>query len=107
MTMTTHPHLVLRFRMSRSYTFSPPSTFVACNGTALALAFSQYEVQEKSAGMVHQHIPPLFKHCLLHLTTAFLVISIIIIIIIIIINTIISFKLSKITSIRKIKVFRI
>jgi hypothetical protein len=36
-TLTTHPHLVLRSRMSRSYTSSPPSAFMACSGTALAL----------------------------------------------------------------------
>jgi hypothetical protein len=36
-TLTTHPHLVQRSRMSRSYTSSPPSAFVACVGTALAL----------------------------------------------------------------------
>jgi hypothetical protein len=34
-TLTTHPHLVLRSRMSRSYTSSPPSASVACSGTAL------------------------------------------------------------------------
>jgi hypothetical protein len=32
--LTTHPHLILRSRMSRSCTSSPPSTFVACSGTA-------------------------------------------------------------------------
>jgi hypothetical protein len=37
-TLTTHPHVVSRSRMSRSYTLLPPSTFVACSGTALALA---------------------------------------------------------------------
>jgi hypothetical protein len=36
-TLTTHPHLVLMSRMSRSYTSSPPSAFMACSGTALAL----------------------------------------------------------------------
>jgi hypothetical protein len=35
-TLTTRPHLVLTLRMSRSYTFSPPSTFMACSGTYLA-----------------------------------------------------------------------
>jgi hypothetical protein len=30
------PQLVPRSRMSRSYTSSPPSAFVACSGTALA-----------------------------------------------------------------------
>jgi hypothetical protein len=34
-TLTTHPHLVPRSWMSRSYTSSPPSASVACNGTAL------------------------------------------------------------------------
>jgi hypothetical protein len=35
-TLTTHPHLVPMSRMSRSYTSSPPSAYVACSGTALA-----------------------------------------------------------------------
>jgi hypothetical protein len=35
-TLTTHPHLVPRSRMSRSYTSSPPIAFKACGGTALA-----------------------------------------------------------------------
>jgi hypothetical protein len=35
MTLTTHPHLVLRSKMSRSYTSSPPSTSMACSGTAV------------------------------------------------------------------------
>jgi hypothetical protein len=34
-TLTTHPHLVPRSSMSRSYTSSPPSAFMACSGTAL------------------------------------------------------------------------
>jgi len=37
-TLTTHPHLVQRSRMSRSYTY-PPSAFIACSGTALAFYF--------------------------------------------------------------------
>jgi hypothetical protein len=36
-TLTTHPHLVPKLRMSRSYTFSPPNASVACGGTALAV----------------------------------------------------------------------
>jgi hypothetical protein len=36
-TLTTHPHLVPRSRMTRSYTSSPPSTSMARNGTALLL----------------------------------------------------------------------
>jgi hypothetical protein len=36
-TLTTHPHLVPRSRMSRSYTSLLPSAFMACSGTALAL----------------------------------------------------------------------
>jgi hypothetical protein len=34
-TLTTHPHVVPRLRMSRSYTSSPPSATMACSGTAL------------------------------------------------------------------------
>jgi hypothetical protein len=34
-TLTTHPHLVPRSRMSRSYTSSLPSASVACSGTDL------------------------------------------------------------------------
>jgi hypothetical protein len=37
-TRTTHPHPLPRSRISRSYTSSPSSAFVACSGTALALA---------------------------------------------------------------------
>jgi hypothetical protein len=33
--LTTHPHLVPRSWMSRSYTSSPPSASMACSGTAL------------------------------------------------------------------------
>jgi hypothetical protein len=33
--LTTHPHLVPKSRMSRSYTSSSPSATVACSGTAL------------------------------------------------------------------------
>jgi hypothetical protein len=39
------PHLVLRSRMSWSYNFSPPNTFMACSGTALQfiwIAISEY-----------------------------------------------------------------
>jgi hypothetical protein len=36
-TLTTHPHLVPRSKMSRSYTSSPPSATMACSGTALPL----------------------------------------------------------------------
>jgi hypothetical protein len=37
--LTTHPHLVPRSRMSRSYTSSPPSAFLGCIGTAVTLDF--------------------------------------------------------------------
>jgi hypothetical protein len=40
-TLTTHPHLVPRSRMSRSYTSSPPSASVVYSGTAL-LFYSLY-----------------------------------------------------------------
>jgi hypothetical protein len=36
-TLTTHPHLVSRSWMSRSYISSPPSVSMACSGTALLL----------------------------------------------------------------------
>jgi hypothetical protein len=36
-TLITHPYLVPRSRMIRSYISSPPSAFMACSGTALAL----------------------------------------------------------------------
>jgi hypothetical protein len=36
-TLTTHPHLVPGSRVSRSYTPLPPSVFMVCSGTALAL----------------------------------------------------------------------
>jgi hypothetical protein len=35
--LTTHPHLVPRLSMSRSYTSSPPCASMACSGTALLL----------------------------------------------------------------------
>jgi hypothetical protein len=35
-TLITHPYLMPRSRVSRSYTSSPPSAFMACNWTALA-----------------------------------------------------------------------
>jgi hypothetical protein len=38
-TLTTHPHLVPRSWMSRSYTSSVPSPFAACSGTALAFNY--------------------------------------------------------------------
>jgi hypothetical protein len=41
-TLSTHPHLVPRSRMSRSYISSPPRAFVACRATALALAYTTY-----------------------------------------------------------------
>jgi hypothetical protein len=41
-TLTTHPHLLSRSRMSRSYNSSPPSAFVACSRTALALDLNNY-----------------------------------------------------------------
>jgi hypothetical protein len=38
-TLTTHSHLVPKWRMSRSYTPLPPSATMACSGTALLFAF--------------------------------------------------------------------
>jgi hypothetical protein len=42
-TLTTHPHLAPRLRMSRSYTSSPPKSFVEYSGTALALWFNSIQ----------------------------------------------------------------
>jgi hypothetical protein len=39
-TLTTHPHLVPRSWMSRSYTSSPPSASISCSGTALLFTFT-------------------------------------------------------------------
>jgi hypothetical protein len=36
-TLISHPHLMLRSRMIKSYISSPPSTYMAFGGTALAL----------------------------------------------------------------------
>jgi hypothetical protein len=41
-TLTTHPHLVPRSRMIRSYISSPPSAFMACSGTALAFSKTEH-----------------------------------------------------------------
>jgi hypothetical protein len=38
-TLATHPHLMPRLRMSRSYTPLHPSAFVACSWIALAFSF--------------------------------------------------------------------
>jgi hypothetical protein len=40
MTLTTHPHLVPRSWMNRSYTSSPRTCLRGCSGTALASAFN-------------------------------------------------------------------
>jgi hypothetical protein len=43
-TLTTHPCLVPRSRMSSSYTSCPPGSIVACSGTALAFGSKIYDV---------------------------------------------------------------
>jgi hypothetical protein len=43
-TLTTHPHLVPRSRISRSYKPLPPSASMACSGTALALAATSFSL---------------------------------------------------------------
>jgi hypothetical protein len=40
-TLNTHPYLVPRSRMSRSYTSSPPKLHMACSGTALLFFYSR------------------------------------------------------------------
>jgi hypothetical protein len=42
LTLTTHPHLVPRSWMSRSYTSSPPGASMACSGTALLFFLTFY-----------------------------------------------------------------
>jgi hypothetical protein len=44
-TLTTHPHLVPRSSMSRSYTSSPPSTFMECSGTAFIFEMESFFIQ--------------------------------------------------------------
>jgi hypothetical protein len=46
-TLTTHPHLVPRSRMSRSCNFSPSSAVVVCSGTALALTYQDGRVMQE------------------------------------------------------------
>jgi hypothetical protein len=71
-TLTTHPHLVPRSRMSRSYTPLPPSAFVACSGTALAFRYNLALGTTLSGSTVHVYdfrrrvdsAPiPLIRHC--------------------------------------------
>jgi hypothetical protein len=50
-TLTTHPHLVPRSRMSRSYTL-PTSAFVECRGTALALVVYRQRWREANVRVV-------------------------------------------------------
>jgi hypothetical protein len=45
LTSITHPHLVPRSRISRSYTFSPPSASMACSGTALLYLLPQNQTR--------------------------------------------------------------
>jgi hypothetical protein len=53
-TPTTHPHLVPKSRISRSYTSSLPSAFMACSGTTLAslwkLKLTGYKKNVRSTG---------------------------------------------------------
>jgi hypothetical protein len=49
-TLTTHSHIVLRSRMSRSYTSCPPSATMACSGSALLFFCCVYN------GTLHFHI---------------------------------------------------
>jgi hypothetical protein len=58
--LTTHPHLLPRSRMSRSYTSLPPSATMACSGTAL-LRFGYDESRYALVTFLHVII----KICLL------------------------------------------
>jgi hypothetical protein len=48
-TLTTHPHLVPRSRMSRNYNSSQLSEFMACSGTALSLIGTLADYKSKSS----------------------------------------------------------
>jgi hypothetical protein len=61
-TLTTHPHLMPRSRMSRSYISSPPSAFMACSGTALAFLYFNFIqliliLMEKKEIKSYSHLP--------------------------------------------------
>jgi hypothetical protein len=43
-TLTTHPHVVPRSRMSRSYTSSPLSATMACSDTAINMSLSWFSL---------------------------------------------------------------
>jgi hypothetical protein len=59
------PHLVPRSRMSRSYTSSPPSAFVACSGTDLAFRnLCSYEEQIALVGLLDTSDHTLESKCL-------------------------------------------
>jgi hypothetical protein len=47
-TLTTHPHLVPRSRMSTNYTSSPPSATMTCSGTSLVLFYKRQITQIRS-----------------------------------------------------------
>jgi hypothetical protein len=47
-TLTTHSHLLLRSRISRRYTFSPPSASMACSGAALLYFRSEWRAIQKT-----------------------------------------------------------
>jgi hypothetical protein len=60
-TLTTHPHLVPRSIMSRSYTSSPPSAFVACSGTDFSLHYwkaSLNKLLQYCGDLMVPHISP-------------------------------------------------
>jgi hypothetical protein len=52
-TLTTHPHLMPRSRMNRSYLSSPPSASMAFSGTALALAAFSLVLFEVRIGLLN------------------------------------------------------
>jgi hypothetical protein len=69
-TLTTHPHLVPRSRMSRSYTSSPPSATMACSGTPykwrinnsfsvceMNFSYKQRFVSYRTKNVSHQLVP--------------------------------------------------
>jgi hypothetical protein len=59
-TLTTHPHLVPRSRMSRRYNSSPPSASMACSGAVLASIHNSICFRSISHNHHHRHNSPLW-----------------------------------------------
>jgi hypothetical protein len=60
--LTTHPHLVPRSWMSRSYASTPPGASMACSGTALLYLFIYYLFCWGRAWGARRHAPRAIRH---------------------------------------------